>query len=292
MNTPASFGDVLVVGDVMVDLVITHTGPVAVDSDTPSRIRPGGGGSAANTACWLGHLGVPVRLLAAVGDDAWSQWVRDDLDASGVTLVGPTLADAVTGTCAVLVGPDGERTMFPDRGANDQMAAEHVAPAFASAPGWVHLSGYTLLGEGSRSAGQAVMAAARAAGCPVSVDASSAGPLLDVGPDRFLSWIDGAAVVFGNGMEVAALGGEDAVLAHAEAVVVKRGARGAYWTDGNRRVQTAAVPVDLVDSTGAGDAFAAGWIAACVQGLDEQGCLDAGAVTGAQAVTATGARPA
>lgn len=291
MNPAGSFSDVLVVGDVMVDLVIRHAGPVAVDSDTPSQIRPGGGGSAANTACWLGHLGVPVRLLAAVGDDAWSQWVRDDLGTSGVTLVGPALADAVTGTCAVLVGPDGERTMFPDRGANDQLAADHIGAAFAPTPGWVHLSGYTLLGEGSRSAGQAVMAAAQNAGCPVSVDASSAGPLLEVGPDRFLAWIDGAAVVFANGMELAALGGQEAVLAHVDAVVVKRGARGAYWTDGHRRVQTAAVAVDLVDSTGAGDAFAAGWIAARSQGLDEQDCLDAGAKTGAQAVTAPGARP-
>ncbi|MEO6989478.1 MAG: sugar kinase [Aquihabitans sp.] len=291
MSPPAPFGDVLVVGDVMVDLVITHTGPVAVDSDTPSRIRPGGGGSAANTACWLGHLGVPVRLLAAVGDDAWSQWVSDDLHASGVALVGPILSDAVTGTCAVLVGPDGERTMFPDRGANDQMAAEHVPTAFAPVPGWVHLSGYTLLGQGSRDAGRAVMDAARDAACPVSVDASSTGPLLAVGPDRFLSWIEGAAVVFANGMELAALGGEEAVLAHADALVIKHGARGATWTDGNRRLTTPGVRVDLVDSTGAGDAFAAGWIAARGQGLDEQDALDAGAVTGAQAVTAPGARP-
>ena len=275
----------------MVDLVIAHTGPVVVDSDTPSRIRPGGGGSAANTASWLGHLGTPVRLLAAVGDDTWSQWVRQDLDETGVTLVGPTLPDAITGTCAVLVGPDGERTMFPDRGANDQMPASAVAAAFTPVPGWVHLSGYTLLGEGSREAGLAVMAAARDAGCPVSVDASSAGPLLAVGPDRFLAWIDGAAVVFANGMELAALGGEEAVLAHVDAVVIKHGARGATWTDGNRRLTTPAVRVELVDSTGAGDAFAAGWIAARSQGLDEQGCLDAGAVTGAQAVTVPGARP-
>src|SRR5690606_27382409 len=152
--------------------------------------------------------------------------------------------------------------MFPDRGANDRLVPGDVPAAFQPMPGWVHLSGYALLGEGSRAAGIAALAAAAEAGVPVSVDAASSGPLRTVGADRFLDWIEGTAVVFANDLELAALGGEAAVLERVTAVVTKHGREGAEWTDGSRRASTAGVPVEPVDSTGAGDAFAAGWIAA------------------------------
>lgn len=283
--------DLLVVGDLMVDVVVHHEGPVAVASDTPARIRFHGGGSAANTAAWAGALGLRVRLLAAIGDDPAGETARQDLAAVGVELAGPVVAGTVTGTCVVLVGGDGERTMFPDRGANAGLAPEHVTPAVEDAPKAVHMSGYTLLGDDSRPAGLHALAAAGQRGIPVSIDASSAAPLRKVGAEVFLSWIKGIDLVFANDDEVAALGGARPVLDAASALVVKHGAGGATWTDGDRRVSVSAREVEVVDTTGAGDAFAAGYLTAHLRGDDVRACLEEAARVAARTVSRVGARP-
>ncbi len=283
---------VLVVGDLLVDIVAEHRDPLAAGSDTAARIRLSGGGSAANTAAWLASLGVPVRLLAAVGDDDLGRRARQHLTDAGVGFVGPVLDDAATGACVVLVGPDGERTMLPDRGANDRLPMGAVVDALDPLPGWLHLSGYTLLGEGSRNAGKAVLSAVLAAGCIVSIDAASAAPLGAVGADVFLAWVSGASLLFANDAEAEALGGVRTVLHHVGAVVVKHGSAGATWTDGTETVSAGGLEVDLVDPTGAGDAFAAGWIDAQRSGASVEGALAAGIAAGATAVTRHGARPA
>lgn len=285
-------GDVLVVGDVMIDVVAMHQGPIAPGSDTPARIQLRGGGSAANTASWLAAIGAPPRLCAATGDDELGARARAELEAAGVRCLGPVLAGEVTGTCIVLTGGDGERTMLPDRGANDRLPVRAVADAFASPPGWLHVSGYTLLGAGSRPAGRAALAAALATGSTVSIDAASAAPLAAAGPAAFLDWIRGATMLFANDDELDALGGVAAVLAAVGSVLAKHGADGATWTDGTTEVASAGVPVELTDPTGAGDAFAAGWIAARRAGNAPPAALDAAVALGATAVTRAGARPA
>lgn len=284
-------GDVLVVGDLLVDVVAEHRDPIAPGSDTSARIRLSGGGSAANTAAWLASFGAEVRLLSAVGDDDLGDRARQDLADAGVAFAGPVLGGVGTGACVVLVGPDGERTMLPDRGANDRLPVGAVVDALDPLPGWLHLSGYTLLGEGSRNAGKAVLSAALAAGCPVSIDAASAAPLRAVGAEAFLAWVAGAALLFANDDEVDALGGVGVVLRHVAAVVVKHGPAGATWTDGAETVAVEGLPVDLVDPTGAGDAFAAGWIAAQRTGATVEEALAAAVAAGATAVTRHGARP-
>jgi ribokinase len=283
--------EVVVVGDLMVDVVVHHEGPIAVGSDTPSTVRTVGGGSAANTAAWLGSLGVRVALLAAVGDDDAGRSAVRELAATGVEVIGPVVPGAATGTCVVLVGPDGERTMFPDRGANASLTVEHVVAAFDPPPAHVHVSGYTLLGKGSRAAGLAAIAEARRRGVPVSVDASSAAPIRSVGAATFLGWIDGVDVLFANDDEVEALGGDSAVLAVVGALVAKHGAAGASWTDGGERVSVPAVPAVVVDTTGAGDAFAAGHLAATLRGSDQADRLASAASAAARAVATPGARP-
>ena len=283
--------DLLVVGDLMIDVVVHHDGPVAVASDTVSRVRFHGGGSAANTSAWAGSLGLRTRLLAAVGDYHAGHDARRELAAVGVELTGPVVDSTITGTCVVLVGDDGERTMFPDRGANAALGAEHVTEAFHAAPAAVHLSGYTLLGEDSRPAGLATLAASVERGIPVSVDAASAAPLRAIGADIFLTWIAGVELVFANDDEVAALGGEDRILAAVSALVTKHGADGATWTDGERRVTVRAHEVEAFDTTGAGDAFAAGYLAAAHRGDDVRGRLEQAARLASRAVTRVGARP-
>lgn len=284
-------GDVLVVGDVMVDVVAAHDAAIQPGSDTAARIHVGDGGSAANTAAWLAAEGERPRLLAAIGDDDLGRRTARALGDDGIALVGPVVADATTGTCVVLVGPDGERTMLPDRGANDRLPVAAVALAFERRPGWLHVSGYALLHAGSRPAGQAALAVARAEGATVSVDAASAAPIGAVGAEAFLGWVAGIDLLLANDDEMAVLGGLAPVLEAAGAVVVKHGAAGATWTDGCETVRVDGMTVDVVDTTGAGDAFAAGWIAAARSRADVHGCLTRAVQAGATAVTRPGARP-
>ncbi|HEX7131056.1 MAG TPA: PfkB family carbohydrate kinase, partial [Iamia sp.] len=248
-------GRVLVVGDLLVDVVARPEGPLRVGSDTAARVRLAGGGSAANTAAWIVAAGGSAALAAAVGDDELGAVARRDLAGAGVDLVGPTLPGVATGTCVVIVGPDGERTMLPDRGANDALPASAVAAAVDRAA-WVHVSGYALLHKGSRPAGVAALTAGRDAGIPTSVDAASSGPLRDIGAAAARDLIAGADVLFANADEIDALGGLDAVRAHVGAVLLKEGPAGATWTDGATTVSVPAAPVDVVDTTGAGDALA------------------------------------
>ncbi len=282
---------VLVIGDLMVDVVASHRDPIVVGTDTPARIRLNGGGSAANTATWLATFGDSPRLLAAVGDDDLGRRAVEELSGSGVQFVGPVLDGSATGSCIVLVGPDAERTMLPDRGANDRLPVGAIIDSLDPLPGWMHVSGYTLLGEGSRNAGKAALSAALAAECVVSVDAASAAPLKAVGAAAFLDWIEGTHVLFANDDEIEALGGVQAVLAKVGSVAVKHGSAGATWTDGVDAAVADGLPVDVVDSTGAGDAFAAGWIAARRRGEQIDGALNAAVSAGATAVTRHGARP-
>ena len=288
----------LVIGDVMVDVVVSHEGPVAPGSDTPARIAMRGGGSGANTACWLASTGRGVMLGASLGNDVVGRQAVDDLHAAGLSTALVIHRDRPTGTCVVLVDGTGERTMFPDRGAND--APEHsIADALHDdpdpevdepPPSWFHLSGYTLLGEGSRVVALDAIDTARRIGVPTSVDAASTAPLLAVGADVFLGWIDGIDVLFANEDEVEALGGPEHVLDHVGALVTKRGAAGASWTDGTATHEVPAVPAEVVDTTGAGDAFAAGYLDAWLAGPDPAAALAAGCALAAVAVTVVGGR--
>jgi sugar/nucleoside kinase (ribokinase family) len=282
---------VLVVGDLMVDVVVAHREPIATGSDTAARIRLVGGGSAANTACWLASLGESAHLLAARGADPLGELAAADLVEAGVVFVGPILDEYPTGTCVVLVSADGERTMLPDRGANDRLPVAAIVGGLDPMPGWVHLSGYAILHEGSRNAGRAAVSAGITGGASVSIDAASTAPIKAVGADAFLQWVDGASLLLANDEEIDVLGGVRAVLEHVGAVAVKHGAAGATWTDGVQTLSAEGFPVETVDTTGAGDAFAAGWIAAVRGGADPQAALADAVRAGATAVTQPGARP-
>ena len=282
---------IVVAGDVMADVVVALSGPVAYGSDTPARIAHRGGGAAANLAVWLTQAGAPVHLVGRVGDDPAGRAVAEELRAAGV---GGTLqvdGGLATGTCVVLVEPGGERSMLPDAGANAALAPTPLPPGAAH----LHVAGYALLRPGSRAAALALLSAARAAGVPVSVDPSSAAPLARA--PGFLEWVAGAALLLPNRAEAAVLAGTAdveaaarALTAHGGEVVVKLGAEGALWTDGATLLHVPATPVAAADSTGAGDAFAAGLLAARLRGAAPAEALAAGCALAGRAVARAGAR--
>jgi sugar/nucleoside kinase (ribokinase family) len=291
--------DVVVVGDVMVDVLAAMSGPLARGSDTPSRVTTAGGGSAANVAVWLAAQGVPTSYVGRVGDDALGRESVAGLTDRGVTVWVSTEADVTTGTCIVLVEPGGERSMLPDAGANATLAAADLPQRAFRPGGHLHLSGYTLLNPGSRDAGLAALSMAAAADMTVSVDPSSAAPLAELGAARFLSMTRGVDLLLANRDEAAVLAGtSDPHLAAQQLgdtyreVVVKLGPDGAMWQQGFIGASAPAERgVEVVDTTGAGDAFAAGFLASWLLHPEPETALAAGCRLAARAVSKVGARP-
>jgi ribokinase len=291
---------IVVVGDLVTDVLVEHDGPLHIGSDTGASIRVGGGGQAANTAAWLAHIGHPVTLVSSVGDDAAGRDRVAELEWSGVRSAVRVCAGVATGSVVVLTD-SGERTMITDRGASLLLDPAHVTSVIEGAPdgSHVHLSGYPLLHDGSRAAGLAALAAASRRGFPVSVDAASAAPLRSVGASAFLSWVRGIDLLLCNSDEADVLAGprtaaEQARLLtpHVTSAVVKQGSAGAVWTSRDGSEFTAHAPVVPVkDPTGAGDAFAAGLLAAWCSGAAPDAALAAAAELGARAVSVLGARP-
>ena len=290
----------LVVGDLVTDVVVVAETEIAVGSDTAAAITVSGGGQAANTAAWLAQAGRPVTLIAAVGADAAGRERLEELTSVGVTCAVRAYSGVPTGSVVVLSSAD-ERTMISDRGAGLLLDPADVAEAVTAAPDAVHLhlSGYTLLHPRCRPAGLAALASARGRGLTTSVDAASAAPLRQVGTQTFLDFVRETDLLFVNADEAEALAGpgspaeQGAVLAHtARKVIVKLGGDGALWCGRESAVRLGATGrVPMKDPTGAGDAFAAGLLAAWTSGAGPLAALQAGAALGAAAVAKIGARP-
>ena len=292
-------GGIVSVGDVMTDVVVRATGATAYGSDTPSHITTQGGGSAANVAAWIAASRSPVAFVGRRGGDPYGLLAERMLRDVGVQVhlaVDPALP---TGTCVVIVAADGERSMFPDAGANAALSPDDLPPGLFARGRHLHLSGYPLLHAGARGAAFDALGRARGAGMSVSVDPSSGGLLRAVGPDAFLGWIAGADLLLANEEEARVLAGCDdpdqaaaSLLDVCEAVVVKLGAHGALVRsrDGSA-ARVEAVAVDAVDTTGAGDSFAAGLLPAWHSGAGWHAALEAGSRLAATCVTQVGARP-
>lgn len=280
----------------MVDVVARLPGELHAGSDRPAPIRAVGGGAAANTACWLAMSGVETIMAGRIGTDPFGAWMADDLRRHGVGDAIVRDPERPTGTCIVLVSPGGERTMVPDAGANAALDRRDLPVAAFGSGRHLHLSGYTLLG-GARDAGRRALSLARAHAMTVSVDAASVAPLRAAGD--FLDWIGTGLTLLANYDEAAVLAGtadpELAAKRLADRVgvaVVKLGAGGALWSDGGQVARRPAVAdVRVVDTTGAGDAFAAGYLGGFLSGAGAADSLDLGHRLAAQACATLGGRP-
>ncbi len=276
---------VLVLGDADVDLTLfvpDRSGAAAAGGARVVR-EPlvGSGGTAANTAAALGRLGVPVEFAGAVGDDAFGRRVIADLAAVGVSTRGVRVTDVPTCQVIAMVEPDGERSLVvwpADGGALVDFRPDDLDAALVAGASWLHTTGMCLRHEPVRGAVLSAMAAARAAGVPVSIDLNLRAELWGLDVERravIEAAVALADVVLGQGDEelVPLTGLQDvhaaamALAAGTRTVVARLGAGGAVAVSPDGAFcAVPAFPVDAVNPIGAGDAFNGGFISARVEG--------------------------
>lgn len=280
----------------MLDVILAPERAPETGTDVPGRVSLAQGGSAANTARWLGRLGARVGLIAAVGRDTAGRALVDAVRGDRVTAHVSRVVGARTGRVGVLVMPGGERSFVTDRGAADRLEAGDLKPAWFVGADALHVPAYSLLTEPLGTAATAAIQLAREANAAVSLDLASTGPLLAGGRDaaRRLIIESSPDLLFATAVEAEALlggGPMEGLLDLAPVAVVKRGSKGATVlarSGGERiRLEVATTPVAATDTTGAGDAFDAGflvgWFAARRAGIGSSAALRRAAVAGHRA---------
>ncbi|MGN9792879.1 carbohydrate kinase family protein [Streptomyces sp. OZ13] len=289
----------LVVGDVVTDVVARHSTPLAHGTDTPATIRIVPGGAGSNVACWAAYRGCrDVRLLARTGV-ADLEWHAARLRTAGVRPLLVPDAEVPTATVVALVDRTAERTFLTDSGAVLRLCPADWSPDLLEGVGHLHLSGYLLFSGTSRATALAAMAAARKAGVTVSVDPASTGFIRERGVERLLSDLGGVDVLLPNTDEARLLTGlpdpADAAVKLSRSVpltVVTLGAGGALVAEAG--TLTARLPsraAQVLDTTGAGDAFTGAFLAARLAGADARTAAEEGCRAGAEAVALIGGRP-
>jgi sugar/nucleoside kinase (ribokinase family) len=289
---------VIVVGDLLYDMLARIEGPVAFGTDTFAPIQAAAGGSGANAAAWLASLGIETHFVGRVGDDVIGEALAGELKRSGVAAQLARDPSLATGKVFVLVDGAGERTMITDRGAGEALSPEDLPEAIFRT-GHLHLSGYTLSGGSRRETALRALRLAREAGMSASVDPSSVTMLEEVGPDRFLEWTLGVDLCFPNLEEGVLLTGfedpervAEELLSYYPGVVLKLGPGGAQYASAEgERVRLPSASTRVVDTTGAGDALCAGFLAAWLSGAPPAGALRRAVELAARVVERVGGRP-
>jgi sugar/nucleoside kinase (ribokinase family) len=270
---------VLVLGDLVLDVVLQASQPIESGTDVPGRVEIRQGGSAANAARWLARLGVRSQLVCAIGRDGAGRSLVAQLRRDSVEVRAVRIAGHRTGRIGVLVAPSGERSFVADRRAATRMTPADLKPEWFDGIDLIHLPAYSLLVEPLGSAAVRAVELTRARGArtaKVSVDLASVGPLMTHGRRETRELVASLQpdLVFATEPEAEALvgrAGPEGLLEHAAVAVIKRGPRGARVfaridhghsePEPPLRFDIATEAVAADDTTGAGDAFDAGFIA-------------------------------
>ncbi len=290
-------GLILCIGDVMLDVVVRINTEVNYGSDTPAKISTHGGGAAANVASWLAFSNHEVQLVSRVGDDPAGTAVMAELDKLGVQHGNIVIQGAQTGVVAVLVDKTGERTMFPESGANSGLNLSDL-PALENVSA-VYLSGYSLLNPASTTGVVAMVNAITSAKIPIIFDPASVGTMNHVGLASVKNILPRMDIVILNEEEAFYLTGRsDIQLALKELnelvpiVVIKRGSQGAIAIKRDLdSLEVSAKSANVIDTTGAGDAFAAGFIGSWIEKSDLLAAMGSAIDLATQCVAIIGARP-
>lgn len=281
----------------MLDVIVQIATKINYGSDTPSKISTHGGGAAGNVAAWAAFSRASTHIVARVGNDPAGVAVITEFDALKVAHHNLVVHGAMTGVVVVLVDPSGERTMFPETGANSGLTLDDLPELDGFEA--VYLSGYALLDAISRPGILKMIDAISAMDIPIFFDPATVGGMSQVPIDQIRSWLPLMNTLLMNEEEATFLTGKiileealDALLLYAPTAIIKRGSHGAIGKSrGNLIVAVPAVETTVVDTTGAGDSFAGGYLATWVTGKDLRRCMQSGAEVASRNVGIVGARP-
>ena len=318
MTSPAL--DIVAIGDAIVDVIATcdesflvehglHKGSMQLlDTAAADALyaamgpaRETSGGSAANSMAGVAALGGSAGFIGQVGDDQLGDIFAHDMLALGVRFDTPPLSDGPpTGRCLILVTPDAQRTMNTCPGASHELRPDSLDEDLIRSAAVLYLEGYLWGPEQPRKAMLKAAEIAHQAGRSVAFTLSES--LCIPGRREGVQGMIDAGLIdllFANEDEVRHLTGNagldaalDELSSKVVTLVVTRGAAGAIGIDNGSRVETPAAPVErVVDTTGAGDLFAAGFLAARCRGHTLELCLEAGALAAAEVISHFGARP-
>jgi sugar/nucleoside kinase (ribokinase family) len=288
---------VLCIGDVMLDVVVALQAPINYGEDTPSKITTHGGGAAGNVASWIAHAGTAASIVARIGNDSAGAAITSEFEDLGVDYSSLRKTSDATGVVVVVVDKKGERTMFPETGANSGLVVTDM-PDLAGFDA-AYVSGYALLNPRSRAGVLDMIAVIKSAGLPIFYDTVTVGAMKEVDRALIQSWLPLMDYVLPNEEEalyVADASDIDSALTKllelCPAVIIKRGPSGAIAQNrGGTRIDIDAIKTVVADTTGAGDSFAAGFIATKISGGDLSASLKAGVTLAAKCVANIGARP-
>jgi sugar/nucleoside kinase (ribokinase family) len=274
------------IGDLVLDVSIVPEGPLQPDDDTPATITIGGGGQAANFCAWTSALAEPARLVTRIGDDEAGHRLVAELEARGVEVRAVWAAEP-TGAIAVMIGADGRRTMATQRGASVGLSPDDLDESWFRDGRLLHVPAYSLFVEPLASATRAAIRVVRESKGMLAVDLSSAAGLRIYGPSRMAYVLARLApeVLFATEGEADTLAVPLESLA--QVPVLKRGALGC-------RVFGRDIPagaVEMIDPTGAGDAFAAAFCVAWLRGSTPIEAAEQAVAAASESVTLVGARP-
>jgi sugar/nucleoside kinase (ribokinase family) len=276
-----------VIGDLLADVVVLGASAYERGTDNPAVITHARGGSAANVSAAAAPF-TATRFIGRVGADPEGDALTERLASTGIDVL--VQRGGRTGSIVILVDETAERTMLTDRGAAAEL--EQIDPAWLQNTRWLHLPLYGFLEPGSRAA--VVEAARRTAsrGIPTSLDLSSVVAMRELGPDALIAVLEDCspAVVFANADEAGLFAEWGLPRNVAGVFVVKRGAHPVLLEAEGRidEVEVEAVE-DVVDTTGAGDAFAAGYLVAALTGAAPRESAKAGAASARGALRRPGA---
>ena len=281
----------------MMDVSVVIDSEIHEGGDTSASISTHGGGAAANVATWLASLGNDVFLCSRVGDDRNGRFLHEELNEYCVRHSNKRVPNEKTGVVVILVGENGERTMFPDSAANSGLSKTELPSleGFSAA----YLSGYALINPKSRKNVTEMISLIKDAGIPIVLDPGTVGALRSVPLSLLQDWISQCDILVLNEEEALYASDEidieGALIALARItplVVVKRGKKGAMAIfEGAMIIEVAAHDVEVLDTTGAGDSFAAGFMSAWFESERLEIAMAAGVSQASQCISNVGARP-